>query len=260
MAYISPVLSLIVNAVKKVSGALVRDFNELEHLQNAIRYDGMFAKRSFEKAERTLKEELSKVKPGYPVIIETQDTLPASGNYFLLSPIDGFANFAHANNSFAISIAMAENNNIVDAVVYNPITDELFFCEKGCGAFKEGFRNHERLRVSAAKNPEKAIISCNADSDLLQKALKISPNVIISGSVALDLAYLAAGKSDAVIAVNNSMSAIAAGILLVKESGGYIFSTGDTDIRSENLQKVLFSGNIVATNEALRQKIADAMA
>lgn len=260
MAYLSPVLTLMVSAVKKASNALTRDFNELEHLQNAVRSDTMFAKRSYEKVERTLKEELSKAKAGYPVVVSEQDVIPASGNYFLLSPIDGFANFAHANNAFAISVAMVENNNVVDAVVYNPVSDEMFFSEKGCGAFKEGFRSHERLRVASSKQVEKALLYCNANAELLQKALKISPNVLISGSVALDLAYLAAGKSDAVIASDNSMATLAAGILLVKESGGYVFGLGETDIRSEDLRKVLFGGNIVATNEALRQKIADAMA
>lgn len=260
MAYLSPVLTLITGAVKKVSNALTRDFNELEHLQSASRSDTLFAQRSLERTERVLKEELSKIKPGYPIIAQANEVIPASGNYFLISPICGFTNFAHANGNFAVSVALVENNIIVDAVVYNPIYDEMFFAERGYGAFKEGFRNQERLRVAGNKNIDKALLICNAKTELLQKVCNISANLQVSGCIALDLAYLAAGKSDAVIATDNTPANIAAGMLLVKESGGYIFAVGETDIRTENLKKVLFGGNIIATNEALRQKIAEAMA
>ncbi|MBR1600887.1 MAG: inositol monophosphatase [Alphaproteobacteria bacterium] len=260
MAYLSPVLTLLIGAIKKTAGALARDFNELEHLQNGVHGDSSFALRSAERTERVLKEELSKIKGGYPVVVNNNDVIPASGNYFLLCPIDGFANFAHANNNFAISVALVEKNAVIDAVTYNPISDEMFFAEKGCGAFKEGFRNHERLRIAGCKHLEKSLIYCNSDIDLLQKVCQMSKNIIVSGSVSLDLAYLAAGKSDAVVSSGNTPAALAAGILLVKEAGGYIFGIGETDIRSEDLNKALFSGNIVATNEALRQKIADKMA
>lgn len=257
MSYVSPVLTLMSGAVKKVSGALARDFNELEHLQNGVRGDSSFAQRSKERTERVLKEELSKIKPEYPVIIKSDDTIPAGGCYFLVNPIDGFANFAHANSHFAISVALVEKDVIADAVVYNPISDEMFFAEKGYGAFKEGFRNHERLRIAGNRRLENALFSCNADAELLKKLCQISQNILISGAISLDLAYLAAGKSDAVISLDSSAATLAAGILLVKESGGYVFAAGEKDTRSEDLNKVLFGGNIVATNEALKQKIAE---
>lgn len=260
MAYISPVLTAIANAAKKASIALTRDFNELEHLQTSVHNDGMFASRSYAKAEKTIKEELAKLKPSYAFICKKTDTVPADGNYFMVTPIDGFVNFAHGNANFAISIAMAENNVITDAVIYSPVFDELFFAEKGCGAFKEGFRSHERIRVAGNKNAEKALIACNADVDNIRKALLLSPNISVKGAVSLDLAYLAAGKIDAVVSGNNPAATLAAGILLIKEAGGYVFALGETDIRSEELTKVLFGGEIIATNEALRQKIANTMA
>lgn len=260
MAYISPILTLMVGAVKKVSIALSRDFNELEHLQSGSHNDGMFATRSYEKVSRTLKEELAKIKPGYSVVVSDNEPLPASGNYFAVSPLDGFVNFAHGNAAFAVSVALLENNEVKDCVVYSPITDELFFAEKGSGAFKEGFRNHERLRVAGSKNLEKAVFSCNAEIGVLQKVLAVSPNVLVEGCISLALARLAGGKSDVVVAENVAKTALAAGILLVKESGGYVFAVGETDIRSENLLQVLTGGNIVATNENLRQKVAELMA
>ena len=239
---------------------MARDFNELEHLQNGVHGDSSYALRALERTERILKEELSKIKPEYPIIAKDSEAIPASGNYFLIAPIDGFANFAHANNNFAISVALVEKNLIVGGVVYNPISDEMFFAERGNGAFKEGFRNQERLRVAGNKYTEKALLSCNADISLLPKVCKISNNVIISGTVALDLAHMAAGKTDVVFAANCTPATIAAGVLLVKEAGGYVFALGETDTRSENLNKALFGGNIFATNEALKQKIAELIA
>lgn len=260
MAYISPTLTLMIAAVKKTAAALGRDFNELEHLQNSVHGDNSFAQRSYEKVHKILREELGKIKAGYPVICSMADALPAGGKFFAVQPLDGFANFAHGNAAFALSVALVENNAVVGAVVYSPINDELFFAEKGSGAFKEGFRNHERLRVASAKNADKALVLANAERAAVESALKVTTNPRISGSTVLDLAYVAAGKADAAIAVESNLCELAAGVLLVKEAGGYIFAVGETDVRSENLQKALFGGSIFATNEALRQKIADAAA
>ena len=259
MAYISTTLTAIANAIKKASVALSRDFNELEHLQSGHN-DGRFAQRSYEKVEKTLQEELAKLKPTYAFVSKKDDVIPADGNYFLVTPIDGFANFAHGNGSFAVSVAMVENNVVVDAVVYNPVYDELFFAEKGCGAFKEGFRSHERLRVAGTKMTEQALIGCGTSAELFRKSLSLSKNVLVKGTSSLDLAYLAAGKLDIVVSADNLPQTIAAGMLLVKESGGYIVSLGETDVRSEDFAKVLFGGALIATNEALRQKAANTLA
>lgn len=256
MAYISSVLTAMANAVKKASVAVARDFNELEHLQNSLRNDGGFALRSRQKCEKVLREELAKLRPNYAFISTDNDAIPANGNCFLVSVIDGYNNFAHGNAAFAISIAMLENNAIVDAIVYSPIYDELYFAEKGSGAFKEGFRNVERIRVAGQKNTNNALISANADIAVLQKVLALSQNITVKGAISLDLAYVACGKTDAAVSSKCSPTEIAAGILLVKEAGGYVYDIGETDIRSENLQKVLFGGSIMATNEALREKIA----
>lgn len=257
MAYLSPALTLVTGAIKKASVPLVRDFNELEHLQNTARGGRPFAQMAYERTADILKEEFAKIKPGYPVIIRADDSLPANGNFFMLSPVDGFDCFAHANASFAISAALVENNVLTAAVVCNPVTDETFFAEKGSGAYKEGFRNHERLRVPGSKYLENALIACSADGALLGSVCEVTKNVVVSGSAALDLAYMAAGKSDAVITLGNAPSSLAAGILLVKEAGGYVFAAGETDVRSENLTKALLSGSIFAAGEPLLKKTAE---
>ena len=116
------------------------------------------------------------------------------------------------------------------------------------------------MRVAGTKNVSGALLNCTADTDTLRKAFELSSNLRISGTTALDLAYVAAGKTDAVIASGVPSNVLAAGLLLVKEAGGYIVEIGQTDVRSEDLGKVLTSGNLIATNEALRQKIAETMA
>lgn len=260
MAYISPVLTAIANAVKKASVPMMRDFNELEHLQNSLRNDGGFALHSRQKAEKILHEELAKFRSSYAVVMNQKDAIPASGNCFLVSAIDGYANFAHANASFAISVAMLENNVIVGAVVYSPIYDEMYFAEKGNGAFKEGFRNFERIRVATQKNVAGALICANADIKVVERVMSLTPNIALTGAVSLDLAHIAAGKADVAVWSSCSPAEIAAGILLVKEAGGYVYGLEDSDVRSENLQKTLFGGSVMATNEALRAKIAEAFA
>ena len=260
MAYVSPTLTLIVGAVKKAASALGRDFNELEHLQNSVRSDKGFAQHAYDKVQKILQEELSKIKAGLPIITSDKDSIPASGTYFTLCAIDGFDNFAHGHADFAVSVALIENGKVIDGVVYSPITDEMFFAEKGCGAFKEGFRNHERLRVASAKNADKVLFACNTDTRVINNVLSLTKNVRISGASALDLAYLSAGKIDAAAVSAAFIGKIAAGVLLVKEAGGYVFEIGQTDVRSENLEKTLSSGNLFATNEPLRQKIAEILA
>lgn len=260
MAYVSPTLTLIVGAVKKAASALGRDFNELEHLQNSVRSDKGFAQHAYDKVQKILQEELSKIKAGLPIIASDKDSIPASGTYFTLCAIDGFDNFAHGHADFAVSVALIENGKVIDGVVYSPITDEMFFAEKGCGAFKEGFRNHERLRVASAKNADKCLFACGADARIVNNVLALTQNVRISGVSSLDLAYLSAGKIDAAAVSTAHIGKIAAGVLLVKEAGGYVFEIGQTDVRSENLEKALTSGKLFACNEPLRQKIAEILA
>lgn len=260
MAYISPILTLMIGAVKKTASVLGRDFNELEHLQNSVHGDKGFALHSYDNVLRILREEMGKIKTDTAIVVSGENEIPVSGTYFTICPIDGFANFAHGYADFAVSAAFVEKNQVISGVVYNPIFDEMYFAEKGCGAYKEGFRNHERLRVAACKNIAKALILSSAEPNICSNICAATPNLHISGVSSLDLARLAAGRIDAAVVANADVAKIAAGILLIKEAGGYVFEIGQTDVRSENLEKILSSGNLFATNEALRQKIADIVA
>lgn len=262
MAYISPMLTNIVTAVKKASVNLNRDFSEIEHLQNSVKGSLDFTKIAFDKIEKGLKIELAKTLPQIPVML-INDKKPKEGMFLSVSAIEGLPNFAHGNPDFAISCALMNEQVVLAGVIYNPARDELFFAEKGKGAFKEGFRSHERLRVAAKQELDGALIAvqpslndAELSAKLINNALALCHDVRANGSVALDLAYVAAGKLDAVIAPEASLASIAAGILLVKEAGGIILDMAQKDTRTEDLPMVLNSGNLVAVSFNLSQKIA----
>lgn len=265
MSYLSINLSNLIAAVKKASAHLDRDFSEIEQLQSSVRDYRTFVMNGYNKVDRILKQELLRLRPNY---VFAADGKPAPrGGCFIIEPIGGFANFVHGISRFSVSVAMCENGLPVAAVVYNPASDELFFAEKGMGAYKEGFRSHERLRVSSRKELVDSLIACAApagDEDSLRSDLAVAgklyghvAGVRSFGSSALDLAYVAAGKFDAFIGHALNMSEIAAGILLVKEAGGYVYEPAQKDIRTENLEMVISSGNIMAVNANLNNKLYD---
>lgn len=160
MAYISPLLTAVVGAVKKSASSMDRDFSELEQLQNSVRGNKNFVFGTYSRIEKNLKAELAKIRPDMPMF--TPNDKVVGDSYFAISPIEGLINFAHGNPDFAVSVALVENGAIICAVVYNPARDETFFAEKGKGAYKEGYRNHERLRVSAVKELDGALISATS--------------------------------------------------------------------------------------------------
>ena len=257
MSYITPLLNSLMTAVKKAGNGLTRDFNEIEKLQSSVKGHKEFVAAAFARVEKTLRIELAKIRPDYPFAVDG-DKRP-SGPYFAISPLDGVVNFAHGVPYFSISAAVCDKDVITAGVVYNPATDELYFAERGSGAFKEGFRNHERLRVSSRKDVAEALVSTEVQyqkdiSEYYAVRDRIMPAVgdmRILGAVSLDLAYVAAGKFDATVSYANTLSAVAAGVLLIKEAGGYVYEINQKDIRSENLALVLDSGNVIGSNANL---------
>jgi len=158
MAYISPMLTNIVTAVKKASINLNRDFSEIERLQNSVKGSLDFTKIAFDKVEKGVRIEFGKVIPNIPVVL-INDKRPKDGMYLSVSALEGIANFAHGNPEFAISAALMDGDTIIAGVVYNPARDELFFAEKGKGAFMEGVRSHARLSVSSKSGLDGSLIA-----------------------------------------------------------------------------------------------------
>ena len=255
MSYISPLLTSFVNAVKKSASSLDRDFNELEKLQNSIKGNKNFVFNSYSRIEKNLKTELAKIRPDLPIFTPSDKVSGVS--YFAISPIDGLMNFAHGNPNFAVCAALIENNVVICSVVYNPSRDETFFAEKGKGAYKEGYRNHERLRVSATKELDQALFAAAVSEDpkVLTSIITKTGDARISGALSQDLAYLAGGKLDACICLNAHIATISAGILLVKEAGGSVRSVEQKDTRVEDLAQIFNTGNLVASNFNLNQKV-----
>ena len=247
MSSISTNLNMLMTVAKKVSGGLARDFNELEKLQTSIKGHAEFTKAAIDRTLKNLRTELQKTRPQMPVI--TIGEKAPKDAYFLVSVLDGELNFVHGIPHFSLSIAEVVDGQVVSGVIYNPATSDMYFTEKGNGAFKEGYRNHERLRVSARKDLSLALIA--ADSSYASKVAACRN----FGAVSLDLANLAAGKLDGVISFDNDPASIAVGILLVKEAGGQVFAKEQKDIRTADLPLVLSSGNIIASNAELGTKL-----
>ncbi len=247
MSYISTNLNLLMTIAKKASGGLSRDFSEIEKLQTSIKGHAEFTKAAIERTLGILRTELQKARPQYAVIAKG-DKAP-NAPHFLVSALDGEINFMHGIPYFAVSIAEVVNGVLTSAVIYNPATSDMFFAEKGNGSFKEGYRNHERLRVSARKDLNIAVV---VGADVYANSVAATRNF---GAVSLDLANLAAGKVDGVISLGNDAAEIAAGVLLVKEAGGAVLAQGQKDIRVADLGLVLAEGNVIAANAELGKKL-----
>lgn len=247
MSYISTNLNLLMNIAKKASSGLSRDFSEIEQLQSSVKGHEEFTRAAVDRTIGLLRSELQKVRPQYAVV-SSKDKIPSAASYFLISAMDGSLNFMHGIPYFSVSIAEVVNSDIMAGVIYNPATSDMYFAEKGNGAFKEGYRNHERLRVSARKDPQKSVIAGTVLADKFAALRNF-------GAISLDLANLASGKVDGVISEGNDAADMAAGLLLVKEAGGRVLAKGQKDIRTEDMSLVLSEGNVIAANEDLVKKL-----
>ena len=248
MSYISLNLNFLITAVKKVGNSLTRDFNEIEQLQTSLRGHQEFAKAAYERVNKSLRVELQKGRPDF-AFVNAGDSLP-EGACFAISPLDGMLNFMHGIPYFAVSVAIIENAQVTAGVIYNPATSDLYFAEKGSGAFKEGYRNHERLRVSSRKDLKDALVGAK-DTSLAENVA----GVRVNGCLSLDMASIAAGRMDVGVYNDNTIGSFAAGLLLVKEAGGYVYETDQKDIRTDNQKAILQSGNLVAGNSELTPKL-----
>lgn len=248
----SPTMTIMIAAVRKAARGVQRDFGELSNLQVSVKGPGDYVTAADKRCEKVLRAELEKARPGYGFLMEEGGELKGTDpdHRFIIDPIDGTTNFMHAVPHFAISVALERKGEIVAAVTYNPISDELYTAEKGAGAFL----NNKRLRVATRKELSEALIGCHiphrgGDGQAENRAeiALIQAKVIglrASGSSTLDLAYVAAGRLDALWERGLQLWDMAAGILLIREAGGF---TADCDSDANPFQ----TGNIIATNADL---------
>ena len=239
MKSISANLNIMIKASEKASKALIRDFGEVEKLQVSIKGPLDFVSNADTKAEKIIIEELSKARKNYSILSEEDGSKIGKdkNNTWIIDPIDGTINYLHGVPHFAISIALKSNNEIISGVIYDPIKDEMFYAEKNNGAYY----NNQRIRVSKKKKLEDCLFATGGN---ISEKNKTNTNIIIrrSGSAALDMAYVAAGRFDGYFQKNLNIWDIAAGIIIIKEAGGII---NEIDLSKNNNIKVLASNSSI---------------
>ncbi len=256
----SPVLTVMTAAVRKAARSLQRDYGELANLQVSQKGPGDYVTAADKKCDKILREELSKARPGYSFLTEETGAVKGTDpdHRFIIDPIDGTMNFMHAVPFFAITVALERGSELVAAITYNPITDEMYSAEKGGGAFL----NNKRLRVAQRRDIHDTLVSYEVphrggkDLPLSRAEISVMQAKVVgirgTGSAALSLAYVAAGRFDAAIVRNVNSWDVAAGILLVREAGGFAH---DPDGEKSPLD----TGNIIATNADLMPQFKDAL-
>ncbi len=215
MISISSNLNLMIKAAEKASKIAIRDFGEVEKLQVSKKGPKDFVTKTDKYVEKILIEELSNARRDYCFLSEETGSISNKDkeNVWIIDPIDGTTNFLHGIPHFAISIALESKKEIVSALIFDPIKDEMFFGEKNKGAFL----NNHRLRVSNKNSIEDCLFSSNHEGVRFSNL-----NMRCSGSAALDLAYVASGRLDGFFHNNINLWDIAAGVLLVQEAGGSV--------------------------------------
>ena len=243
MQSISANLNIMIKAAEKASRALIRDFGEVEKLQVSIKGPNDFVSNADLKAEKIIIEELKKARPYYSIISEEEgsEINKDKNNTWIIDPIDGTTNFLHGIPHFAISIALKSGDEIVSGLIYDPIKNEMFYAEKDNGAFF----NNQRIRVSKKKDLNSCLFATGGE----QKN-QINLSIRKSGSAALDMAYIAAGRYDGYFQNDLNLWDIAAGIILVKEAGGLI---NEIDLSQNKNIKIRASS--MAINDKMLEKL-----
>ena len=249
----SAVITVMVRAARKAARDLRRDFGEVENLQVSRKGPADFVSQADLKADRTLREELRRARPDYGFLTEEAAAEPGSDpqqRRWIVDPLDGTTNFLHGLPHFSISLALEERGDLVAAVVYDPIKDEMFIAERGNGAYL----NDRRLRVSGRQRLEEALFATGIPflgtkdhEGFLQELRQVmgqTAGVRRWGSAALDLAYVAAGRFDGFWERDLSPWDIAAGALLVREAGGVVSQIGGATFKVD-------SKSILAVNPTL---------
>lgn len=250
-------LNVMMKAARMAGRSLVKDFREVENLQVSMKGAGDFVSKADISAEKIIRDELMEARPNYGWLAEEGGATDGKDptRRWIVDPLDGTTNFLHGLPHWAISIALEHKGEIVAGVVYDAAKDEMFFAEKGEGAWL----NQSRLRVSGRTRMIECIFATGLPfagrSDLpetLQDLARILPStagVRRFGSAALDLAYVAAGRYDGYWERNLNAWDIAAGLLIVKEAGGLVAPVVEDGA-------ILDDGSIIAANEPIFEKFA----
>jgi myo-inositol-1(or 4)-monophosphatase len=246
-------LNLMIKAARRAGKSLVKDFREVENLQVSTKGPGDFVSKADREAERLIKEDLMGARPTYGWLGEEtggEDGADPTRRW-IVDPLDGTTNFLHGMPHWGISIALEHKGEIVSAVVYDPAKDEMFWAEKGAGAW---LNDNRRLRVSGRRSMAEAVFATGVPFGakktlpaMLADLARLMPacaGVRRWGAASLDLAYVAAGRFDGYWERELQPWDIAAGLLLVKEAGGLVGPVREGD-------DILGRGAVLCANEPL---------
>jgi myo-inositol-1(or 4)-monophosphatase len=252
MTQASANVNIMIKAARKAARGLLRDFGEVENLQVSTKGPGDFVSRADLKAEETIRAELTEARPNYGWLgeesVEVKGADPT--RRWIVDPLDGTTNFLHGLPHWAVSIALEHKGEIVAAVIYDPLKDEMFVAEKGAGAYL----NDRRMRVSGRREMIEMIFATGVpfggQSGLPATLAEIAVVAVQSagirryGAAALDLAYVATGRYDGFWEHGLHPWDIAAGILLVREAGGFVGPMEDG-------ADIFASGGVIAANSSV---------
>jgi myo-inositol-1(or 4)-monophosphatase len=256
MAVRSALWTVMTGAAQKAARAMKRDFGEIEQLQVSQKGPADFVSAADIKAENILRTELAKARPRFGFLLEEGGEVPSEDGHhrWIIDPIDGTTNFLHGIPHFAISIGLEMDGEIIAGLVYNPIVEEMYYAEKGKGAFL----NDKRLRVSSRAHLTDSVIATGIPFHgrpghkpflkQLERVMGEVAGVRRMGTASLDLAYVAAGRCDGFWEMGLRPWDIAAGIILVREAGGFV-----TDLKGG--KDLMASGNVLAANPKLHKQL-----
>ena len=246
----------MVKAAEKAAKGLKRDFGEVEHLQVSRKGPGDFVSTADTQAQAILREELGKARPDFGFLMEEKDDAADTSSKterWIVDPLDGTSNFLHGVAHWAISIAAERAGEIVAGLIYDPIKDEMFWAEKGLGVYV----NNKRLRVSARNELADCLLATGIPflgtpkagfATQLEAVMTKVAGIRRFGAAALDLAYVAAGRFDGYWETGVHSWDVAAGVLMVKEAGGFVvpFKDGESPV---------YGKGIIATNSGIHDKL-----
>jgi myo-inositol-1(or 4)-monophosphatase len=252
----SAILNVMIKAAHRAGRSLKRDLGEVEQLQVSLKGPRNFVTAADKRAEEIVREELAKARPDYGFLGEEGGTHEGSdkSHRWIVDPLDGTTNFLHGIPHFAVSIALERSGAIVAGLVYNPANDDLFIAERGKGAFL----NDQRIRVAGRQRLSEAVVACGlphygrGDLALGRSEIAAAQQHFAGlrrfGAAALDLAWVAAGRFDAYWERDLSPWDMAAGIILVREAGGFVSDLDGHDA-------ILTKGQIAAGNDTMHREL-----
>ncbi|MCB1915418.1 MAG: inositol monophosphatase [Rhodocyclaceae bacterium] len=241
-----PMLNIAVKAARRAGNIINRASTDLAHIKIESKSANDYVTEVDRAAEAAIIDVLRDAYPGHAILAEESGGTGPEGEYqWIIDPLDGTTNFIHGFTQYAVSIALAKNGVVDQAVVFDPVANDLYTASRGGGAFL----NERRIRVSKRTRMNEALVGTgfpfrefdhiDAYLAMFREVAQKTAGIRRPGSAALDLAYLAAGRYDAFWEMGLKPWDMAAGALLVQEAGGLV-----SDLGGESA--FLASGNVVA--------------